>query len=323
MALSFFNLRKECYNFNFGITSEILADAYELSIIMETSEIYRTFLKIDGVSMDFVTLENPFVLFCKPFDYGDANLDFQIPIKNSSHSFKIPRNKYRRAIEKFLNLGDTPQCKNLDPEIIKLKDYEIYEQIENGVITFNEISINDIDFIKRTRLDKLTDRNGQNILFCTAEDPELTIEVIRVFGVKFEIDGTGEDAFNSLAKEILERYYDLGLHKITNRLPVNFLRSDQEDASRRFEEKDVDLFIENPKLLRFLRFEDFRDGSFFDQVCFLSDEMYYGGKYALDVAIYYGHLSKIKQIKIYPNFNLYQCEYWNLLDDDLIFHFLG
>lgn len=308
MALSFFNLRKECYNFNHEITNPLLKEAYELFLIMETEDIYCSYFCIDGESRKFVTLKNPYVLFCTPFAYEDVEFNFQISIKKLSFDIYGCFPHVRRKTKPKLQLR---------PDIIELKDYDIFDRIEEGFITFDEIHINDIDFVKRTRLDKAIDANGRNILFCTADDPELTIEIIKVLGVEFQVD-----TFDRLPVEIINRYYDFGLHKITDYLPKNYFQSDIADISDRFENGDIELFIEDPNLLRFLKLEDFRDVNFFDRVCLLSDSKIYDGKYAIDVAIYFGHCNKIFEINLYPDFEIGKCENWDLLDDDIIIYFL-
>lgn len=116
-----------------------------------------------------------------------------------------------------------------------------------GLLTF--------EIIEKYNLASHLDENSDNVLVATAEDPELSIRLIKEFGLEYHLGKTRIDAFATLDFETIEKYRSLGLLKLTEYIPQTFfdiiLGIEIEDICWRFR-NDPSIFEEYP-LLKKLR----------------------------------------------------------------------
>lgn len=206
----------------------------------------------------------------------------------------------------------------------KAGENSLCDLVREGRVNFCDLDNLDYDTITDERLYDFIDSNGQNVLFATSNNPELTIRLIIDYSVEFIIDRNGCSAFSGVKRKTLIEYFKLGLHKCTKKLPNEYFSiyvynsMKIEDLSCRFENKDVSLFLKHPGAIRYLTLEDFSDKIFFAKICNVSSLRCYDKKHAIEIAIHceYGDLlDKIKTDRI----DLSRCENWKNLNEDSVF----
>lgn len=193
MSLKFIDLN--------GEDSDI-TNIYELQELMPCNDVYITTLRIGNEIRQFPTYENPFSLFCEPFEYDDFQLISQTLVLDKLYPS---------------SLLDIPRL--LETAGRFKRERSVKEQFY-----FNQMS--DIDFkkVKELKLYNIVDANGQNVLFVTANDVNLTIEIIKAFDIGFCTDNYGNDAFKDIDQETLQKYFFFGLHKIVKELPKSVFK---------------------------------------------------------------------------------------------------
>lgn len=203
----------------------------------------------------------------------------------------------------------------------------VYEFIKNGKIFFTSLVNMTFDEIKETKIYELEDLKGQNILFSTSKNPELSIKLISFFSVKYTNNKDGSSPFENLSKETIRTYYDLGLHTYTNLFPKEFFSLFVDDwnkidsISELFANKEINFFSNNTGAIKFLTLENFSDESFFSQISNLTRLDYYAGMRSIDVAIYYRYEKLIKNIQ-FTEFTFESCEGWRKLSEETLLFLL-
>lgn len=106
MILAFISLNKQDYKFDLpNDIDPLIRDAYILSLLMETDDVYITFYSIDGELKTFVTLKSPTTLFCDEFTYRSIKLKMQISVKEYDFdNMNISECKYKRIINNFIDI---------------------------------------------------------------------------------------------------------------------------------------------------------------------------------------------------------------------------
>lgn len=207
----------------------------------------------------------------------------------------------------------------------------IYEFIKNDRVSFFDLDKMTYDEIVETKIYELTDCNGANVLHATRHNPEITIELISNFNVEFTRDRAGESAFGDLNKNILKKYYDLGLHEYTKDLPEEYFSlflcdkdiKEIEYITQYFKDMDADLFLEYPETIKYLTFDDFGNEDFFTKICNATCFDYYANMYAIDIAIAYQYEHLIKFIKFGTGFVLDRSpDEWKLLSENSMLYLL-
>lgn len=102
MSLIFFGVTIENYPLFFTGLPQLLHNAFKLSLMMETDDVYISIFKIDDKIKFFPTLKNSNILFCEEFKYSEAKLMSQIHVKkyNFDEIEKIPG-----SISDFIDYG--------------------------------------------------------------------------------------------------------------------------------------------------------------------------------------------------------------------------
>lgn len=194
--------------------------------------------------------------------------------------------------------------------------------IENNEIHFEQINLN-FNQIKESEIYQISDCIGRNVLYMTRENPELSLRLIKELGVEYQGDGDNTDVFESLDPKIIQKYYDLDLHKYTCPPKTYFdilIGEEIEDVVCRYKDRQIDLFIDYPNMLRFCEFAEYEDYHFFEKVCHYPGKIFSGEYYAIEVAIYYGYSNLFQKIPNKSIICLTDCENWEKLDEDSILY---
>lgn len=196
---------------------------------------------------------------------------------------------------------------------------DIHSSILSGNLLFNDLDDLTFDTIKEQKLHEILDCVEANVLLSTCRNPELSIRLIKELG-------TGVDSFEHLPFELVQKYFDLGLHKITKppNSYFNILTGEEiEDPSDRFEKREIELFIEHPKMVKFCDSDEFKNKKFFGKLCHISKPVFRHNDifvYPIEIAILHNYKDLIFEIAPVAGIN-YDFSQFTNLDDETINYF--